>query len=181
MGIPKPPIDVKLICAITFNTSKLVFDLKERLTTLFGPIDLESEIYDFIYTEYYAAEMGTSLKKQFIAFQNLIHRETISTIKLLTNRLEEQTSESGARRLNIDPGYVSGAKLVLATTKNYVHRIYLNKGIFGDIQLKVRNKHFFTNEWTYPDYGAAHAIQFFEKVRKRYLKQLKEENEYNKL
>jgi len=179
MGIARPPIDVKLIIAITFKDNLLLLDVKKRLQLLFGPIDLESEIYDFLYTQYYAAEMGEGLKKQFITFKNLIKPNAIVAIKLLTNHLEKQFLAAGKRRINIDPGYISSAKLVLATTKNYDHRIYLNKGIYGDVQLRMRDKHYRPNDWTYPDYRAPHSIAFFEKVKKHYLKQLKKKNGSN--
>lgn len=179
MGIVRPPADVKLITAITFKDTILLLDVKKQLQRLFGPIDMESEIYDFIHTEYYAAEMGEGLKKQFMAFKILIQPDKIATIKLSTNHLEQKSATAGKRKVNIDPGYVSSAKLVLATTKNYDHRIYLNEGIYGDIQLKVRDKHYLPNEWTYPDYRAARSIKFFDKVRKQYLRQLKKRDGSN--
>ncbi|MBN1352918.1 DUF4416 family protein [candidate division KSB1 bacterium] len=181
MGTPKVPQDVKLVCAITFSNRAHLDEIRSQLESLFGEIELTSAIYDFIYTEYYEAEMGSSLLKQFVAFRELVPPHSLAAIKLLTNHLESHYTEGGKRRLNLDPGYISAAKLVLATTKNYDHRLYLNKGIYGDIQLKIRDKRFLTNEWTYPDYAAAHSIQFFEQVRKVYLKQLRERNERNKL
>ncbi|NIA31425.1 MAG: DUF4416 family protein, partial [Actinobacteria bacterium] len=95
----------------------------------------------------------------------------IVSIKLKSNKIESFFSKDAKRSVNIDPGYIETPKLVLATTKNYGHRIYLGQGIYGDVQLYWRNGVFRTNPWTYPDYREMDTLNFLTKVRKKYLSQ----------
>ena len=170
MGQPKLANKVKLFVAITFNNQTNYQKVKHILKQQFNQIDLESEIYDFNFTDYYEKEMGTNLKKQFISFQQLIKPENLIEIKLWTNEVEKQFIINDKRQVNIDPGYLTSAKVVLATTKNYSHRIYLGKGIYGDVHLRFVNRRFQTCEWTYADYKQTLAIEFFSCVKKIYMK-----------
>lgn len=172
MGKVKTPRDVKLVMAITFNDESVFKEAISCLKNEFGEIDLRSQVYDFHHTDYYEKEMGKPLRKQFISFKGLIQPDKLAGIKLRTNQIEAMFSSQGRRRVNIDPGYIEGSKLVLATTKNYDHRIYLGEGIYGDVQLRFREGAFRINEWTYPDYREKLALGFFAEVRREYLKQL---------
>lgn len=160
------------MAGIMFKSEADLEAVKAALQELYGPIETESEIFDFIHSEYYAGEMGLKLKKQFIVFKNLIRPERLAEIKLKTNEIESGYLEDGHRQVNIDPGYVTAAKLVLATTKNYMHRVYLRDGIFGDVHLKVSNRRFVPNEWTYPDYQTPEALAFFNRVRQNYMREI---------
>ena len=73
------------------------------------------------------------------------------------------------RRINIDPGYVSDSKLILATTKDYFHRIYLNYGIYAEVTLKWRKSSFEPLEWTYPDYRSREYINILNNIRNAYM------------
>jgi hypothetical protein len=172
MGQAKLPKDVKLMAGIMFKSEADLSVAKTTLENWYGPIETESEIFDFIHSEYYADEMGLDLKKQFVIFKNLIRPEQISDIKLKTNELEQSFLKNGNRQVNVDPGYITAAKLVLATTKNYMHRIYLRDGIFADVHLKVSNRRFVPNEWTYPDYQTPEALAFFNQVRRAYMNEV---------
>lgn len=172
MGKIQPHPPVKLIAAITINDVNLWPTVRERLETEFSPIDSFLDWYDFTHTTYYESEMGANLKKRMVSFQDLIAPEALPEIKVRTNQLEEAFAVEGRRRVNIDPGYVCSAKLVLATTKDYGHRLYLGQGIFGDVHLRYQRKTFQPQEWTYPDYREPQVIYFFEEVRKLYLTQL---------
>ena len=96
-------------------------------------------------------------------------------IKNFTNEVEQQFANAGKRRINIDPGYVTHAQMVLATTKDYTHRIYLGKGIYADLTYICREKVFHTLEWTYPDYRKKSSLDFFQRVREKYLQQMRAE------
>ncbi|MBN2092080.1 DUF4416 family protein [candidate division KSB1 bacterium] len=170
MGEVKLPRDVKLIAAIAFRDENLLTQVKNELCEHWGPVDTASLIFDFSQTNYYESEMGVALKKQFIVFQKLVQPDYIIDAKLISNEIEQKYAIDGKRQVNIDPGYISAAKLVLATTKNYMHRVYMGKGIYGDVHLKVSNRRFVPNEWTYPDYQTPEALEFFNKVRQDYLK-----------
>ena len=174
MGRPKEPSPANLICAITYREDFNVDEALFALSELYGDIELKSDAYCFSsYTDYYHDEMGSPLYKFFVSFERLIPREEIARIKLETNELEEEFSEDGRRRVNIDPGYVAEAQLVLPTTKGYSHRIYLNSGIFAEVTLIYEGKSFRPLEWTYPDYRSQLAIEFFNRVREGYFRKLR--------
>lgn len=156
---------VKLIIGLIGKES--LFDkVKIKLSRKFGKIDFESKILDFTYTDYYNREMGTDLKRQFLSFNLLIAPDIIPDIKNYTNDLERKFLSSDKKRLvNIDPGYLSLSKLVLATTKDHQHRIYLGKGIFAEVTLRYRNKTFCSWDWTYPDYCTKEYISIFNHLR----------------
>lgn len=170
MGQPKLALEVKLFAAVTFNNKELFEQIKLLLEARFGNIDTLSAIYDFNYTQYYAREMGVNLQKQLLGFEQLIRPERLADIKLITNEIEQKYAIENNRQVNIDPGYLTGAKVVLATTKNFDHRIYLGKGIYGDVHLRYRGNKFIMNEWTYPDYREMIVIEFFARLRKKYMK-----------
>lgn len=167
---------VKLICGITFNSRIDIEEILEIVENEYGPVSVKSEIFPFTFTDYYSEEMGEDLKKVFVAFDRLIDADTLPDIKIYTNKIEEKYTHDNKRDLNLDPGYITHAKLVLATTKNYSHRLYLRDGIFGDVHLTFHDGHFTANPWTYPDYKADISIGFFEKVREEYCEDRKVED-----
>jgi hypothetical protein len=167
-----PP--VKLFVALTYSPQISLDTVLRRLEDAFSPIDSQSTDFAFSFTQYYQPEMGSGLRKRFASFQHLVLAEMLPEIKLTTNQLEKQFTVSGKRQVNIDPGYVCAAKMVLATTKDYDHRLYLGRGIFGDVHYRFRKGHFHINEWTYPDYQQPEIIRYFEDLRQRYLEQLRE-------
>ena len=175
MGTIKPSQPVKLIMAIFTNQSELFAQIEAKLEEKYGKIDFRGHIFDFDHTDYYDEEMGADLKKRFIAFKNLIKPEQLSSVKLFTNKLESKHAESGKRKINIDPGYVDNSKLVLASTKNYYHRIYLGKGIYAEVTLYYKNGAYQDLIWTYPDYRTFEYKEIFKKIRKLYRKQMGKE------
>ncbi|MFH0918124.1 MAG: DUF4416 family protein [Candidatus Omnitrophota bacterium] len=159
---------VKLVIGFIYKDEAVFFKAKESLRKKFGKIDFESAVLDFNYTDYYEAEMGKQLRRGFISFSKLVPMEDLYRIKLYTNRLEKKFSTGNMRQVNIDPGYLDLAKLVLATTKDYAHRIFLRKNIFAEITLAYRGDSFSANEWTYPDYRSKEYIDIFNQIRKLY-------------
>lgn len=168
---------VKLIVGM-FTAKPELFDIAEdRLSEEFGPIDFESELLPFDTTTYYAAEFGESLRRKFVSFAELIDPGEMAGIKLFTNALEMELAVSGKRRINLDPGYLSLGKLVLATTKDRQHRIYLGQGIFAEVTLRFQKGSFRPWEWTYPDYRSQEYISIFNRIRRIYREQLRETRE----
>jgi len=127
----------------------------------------------FGHTDYYGREFGADLMRRVYTFAQLVDPGTLADIKLETNELESHWSLEGRRLVNLDPGYVSLAKLVLATTKNNAHRVYIGKGIFAEVTLRFRAGHFTGLEWTYPDYASPDYCALFDGIRSRYLRQLR--------
>jgi len=174
MGKVKEPLPVKLIASMFAGSGELLEKAKVRLGQEFGPIDYESELLPFDHTTYYAVEFGENLKRRFVAFAELVRPERLTEIKLLTNALEMEWAVEGKRRINIDPGYVSHSKLVLATTKDHAHRIYLGQGIYAEVTLYFREGTFRPWPWTYPDYASPPLIAIFNHIRGLYVKQCRQ-------
>ncbi|MDP2044536.1 MAG: DUF4416 family protein [Candidatus Omnitrophota bacterium] len=168
MGKTRKYNPVKLIFGFIYFDEAVFVKAKTRLKRKFGKVDFESAAIDFNYTDYYALEMGAGLKRRFISFRKLIPMVELYRIKLYANRLESRFLNGLSRKINIDPGYVDLAKLVLASTKDYAHRIYLHKGIFAEITLSYRGDSFSPNDWTYPDFRSTEYINIFNQIRKLY-------------
>jgi hypothetical protein len=173
MGNVTKPERVKLIAGLTYRDQTACDAALKSLARRFGTIDAHSPVFDFHQTKYYEPEMGRGLRKFFVSFTRLAAPDTLAEIKLYTNRLERALSAAGKRRVNIDPGYLTLAKLVLATTKDFAHRIYIGKGIFAEVTLSYQEQAFRPLAWTYPDYRERAYAAFFEDVRDRYCGQLK--------
>lgn len=171
MALIRDVQSVKPICAVTFAPGVDLPEVTARLETLLGRVDLRSGIYAFDFTAYYSREMGGALRKQFLSFAALVHPRRLSAIKTATNAFEQEYLQEGNRRVNLDPGYVTPAKLVMASAKNFSHRIYLDRGIYGDLQLQYRDKMFHAQPWTFPDYRAEPAMRFFIDARNLLLNQ----------
>lgn len=145
------------------------------LARRFGKIDFESRALPFALTDYYQPEFGIGLQRVFISFKRLVDPEELAQIKALTNRMENRFSAGNKRLVNIDPGYLNLAKLVLASTKDYVHRIYLGKGIYAETTLFFRGKGFQAWEWTYPDFRAEGYRDIFNQIREIFYQQVNNE------
>ena len=171
MGSLKPPSKAILFTGLLYNKTvkpEIIFKILEKE---FGSIILTSAPFIFKETDYYTDEMGPDLTRVFAAFDSFIEGDRIADIKIKTNLLEEEMfSVNGNRSVNIDPGYVTSAKVVLATTKNFQHRIYLQKGIFAEITLRYRGKSYEPWEWTFKDYRLEESISFFNSLRAVYRK-----------
>jgi len=172
MGKPVRHIPVKLIIGL-FSSHPDCFSAATRiLKNKFGKTDSETSFWDFSCTAYYEKEFGKNLKRKFLSFGKLIAPSQLYKLKLYTNRIENKFSEKSARKINIDPGYVSLTQLVLFTTKNRSHRIYCDEGIYADIELAFVENSFRALEMTYPDYRDEKCIDFFNSVRKKYFSQV---------
>lgn len=176
MGKIKYPEPVKLIAGMLFAEEDIFTIVKNRLINKYGEIDFESPLFPFYYTDYYFKEMGGKLWRKFVSFKNLIDPEKLPGIKIFTNKLESEFLQPGSsrRRINIDPGYIDLSKLVLATTKNFSHRIYIGRGIYAEVTLRyLKNSGFHPWEWTYPDYRSKDYLEVFNLIREKYYQQIK--------
>lgn len=174
MDLIKPVEEARLFTALLSREEKLIHIARESLSLSFGPVDFATEISPWAYTRYYEKEMGTGLKRQFLFFAQPFLPDALSSIKKMTNDLEAdfrtRTNDAVPRRpVNIDPGYLTLAKVVLASTKNYYHRIYIGNGIYAEVTLYYRGKSYQTLPHTYPDYGSRESIDMFNRVREEFL------------
>ncbi len=172
MAKPRAAQPVKLFAGLLSGDPDLLRRACQLLGKQFGNVDLESTVWPFDQTDYYEAEMGPDLHRCFVGFAGLVDPGGLAEIKLETNALEDRLAEDCvaldiARPVNIDPGYVGLGKLVLATTKDRAHRLYLGSGIYGEVTLRYTQGGWQTQPWTYPDYHRPEYHEFFVRLRNR--------------
>ncbi len=174
MSIPKNPDPAKLVVGCLMNNKDLIEVLFPLLEQEFGLLDMISRWLDFAFTDYYKKEMGTPLFRKVFVFKTLIAQDELALIKEKTNKIETHFSIDKKRSLNIDPGYLVSSRFILATGKEYSHRIYIGRKIYADLTLMYTKKDGFKPlDWTYPDYASNDMILFLSKVRDKYLLDLK--------
>lgn len=176
MGKISEPERVNLIIGMLSSIPEVFNIVETELEDKYGIIDRKSDIIPFTFTNYYNVEMGDNIVRKFLSFKGLIRPEDITDIKIWTNNLEDKISGEKwfnvKRTINLDPGYVCKSKLILATTKDYSHRIYLKRGIFAEVTLRYHRSSFEPQSWTYCDYKTREYLEFFNKVRDEYLNKL---------
>lgn len=173
MSLPQSPKPAKLIIGLFMLDKGLIDPLANELVNLFGPVDLVSAWFPFDFTAYYQNEMGSPLFRRMLAFKNLIEQSNLAEIKIRTNEIEQKYALHKKRRVNIDPGYMLLERFVLATGKNYSHRIYIGKGIYADLTLIFESGAFRKLPWTYPDYSDKVMLDYLQQVRRKYALDLK--------
>ena len=176
MSLPQEPKPGKLIIGLFMKDKSLFEPLAAELCSAFGPLDLVSSWIPFDYTSYYESEMGSPLFRRLLSFSNLIDQRELAAIKVSTNSLEESCSQNGRRRVNIDPGYLLNERFVLASGKNFCHRIYIGQRIYADLTLIYRHGAFEGLPWSYPDYADQPILRFLALARNKYGLDLKGTN-----
>jgi len=175
MGTARGAGPVKLVCAVLAGRREWLDAAAEALRREFGEMDLSSDIWPFDCTRYYEPQMGSGLLRRIHSFAELVDPARLAAVKLATNALEARLAAElrggPPRPVNLDPGYVSESKLVLATTKDYSHRVYLGNGIYAEVTLRWRAGRFEPWDWTYPDYRTEPYRAFFAGVRELYMAQ----------
>jgi len=174
MSQPRPPKPAKLVISCLTKDKKVFGEVAQRLSESFGQPDVISQWLAFENTDYYKPEMGAPLFRRLMAYHDLMEQEGLPDVKIMTNALENRFATAGKRLVNMDPGYLLAERFVLATGKNYAHRIYLRAGIYGDLTLVYHKGGFQGLDWTYPDYAGEGIISFLQCVRDRYMYQIKE-------
>jgi len=165
MGKPRPPEKALLFVATLYKDHELYVRARNQLIKEFGSCFFESTPHLWNHTEYYREELGWPISRRFLAFSRIISPEQIRDIKIMTNGLEDNLAEAGKRKVNLDPGYFTLSKVVLATTKNYAHRIYLGKGIYAEVTLFYKQGTFRPHEFTYRDFRSVDYVEMFNKLR----------------
>jgi hypothetical protein len=172
MAQPKPFAPVKPVCGLIYREEALYEEVRRRLIAEWGSVDLESPTFAFDLTDYYDAEMGPGLKRRFMSFETLVAPEALAGMKLRSIELEEVVRrEAGApgRPINIDPGYLTASALVMATAKDFSHRIPLGRGIYAHLEFLFTKAGVKVLDWTYPDFRRGPCQEFFREVRNVYL------------
>jgi len=172
MGLAKDHPLALLVCGVLTAGDGFADEIIGELENVWGETVLISPRIAFDFTEYYVKEMGAGIIRFYMAFDNLIEPEKIAQIKCQSNSIEQKYLIGNNRQVNIDPGYVTLAKLVLATTKDATHRIYIGNGIYAESTLYFRSGSFCPWQWTYPDYKSESTIRYFNSVREIYRKKI---------
>ncbi len=168
-----PPKPVKFVCALIYASDSTCSSTKKKLIKKFGKIDFESKKIDFTYTDYYFPEMGKPLYRKFISFKKLKNPADFACLKVFCVKLEKKFAKNKKRTINIDPGYLNQAKLVLTSTKDFSHRIYLGRGVFAEVTLLYSNKKYRELPTTFPDYRTDLYKNIFEQIRNIYILQVR--------
>jgi hypothetical protein len=166
MGSPTPPEKALLFIGTLFFNEDYYVEARQSLERIFGEIVMETPAIRWDFSDYYKDELGEPIYRRFMFFKNLMEQENLSTIKLTTNEVEKNLSSDGKRNINLDPGYLTPAKIVLASTKDYSHRIYLKDGIYAEVTLIFKKGQFIPHINTYKDYQDEKYLRIFMMARK---------------
>ncbi len=170
----------KLIVGLIAGETTIFEKTESALVALYGPVDIRSPLFPFDLTDYYEAEMGPNLRRRFLSFANLIAPDELAAIKARTNALEEEFGRgrpARRRAVNIDPGIMTAAALIMGTTKDFAHRVPLAQGIYAHLELLFRKSEVRFLDWTYPDFRRPEYGDFFLEVRAVYLDELRRTRE----
>jgi hypothetical protein len=173
VGQTKTPEPALLFVGTLYCDKNVFNNAQAILEKLFGEILQVSTALPWDYSRYYHQEIGSPLLRQFLFFKTFIDPGILADIKLKTNEIEDLLSFEGKRLINLDPGYLTLSKVVLASTKDYAHRIYLGNGIYGEITLIYRGNTYKPHMFTYRDYQDESYIEIFMNARALYSKMLK--------
>ncbi len=174
MAQPKEFSPVKLICGVIYKEDALYDEVRRRLEAEWGRVDSEGPDLPFDLTDYYESEMGPGLRRRFMSFERLARPETLADAKLWTIGIEDgmrRETGGGRRPVNIDPGYLTAAALIMATAKDFSHRVPLGHGIYAHLEFLFTRTGIKALDWTYPDLRRDPVQAYFRSVREAYLRQ----------
>lgn len=171
MGTAHAPLPVKLFVGMLSAKTDLFAACAETLSAHYGPIEYESPVVPWNVTDYYRDELGEDVKRKFLFFERLADPGLLPAIKHYTNSLEHsfRSPETGLfrRRVNLDPGYITEAKVVLATTKDFSHRMYIGDNIYAEVTLRyhAKDRSFLPHEYTFPEFRTPAYLDMFNRMR----------------
>lgn len=175
--IPTPPVNVKYFIGVLAGRREWLDYARERLEEALGAIDAASDVLPFDFTDYYEQEMGPDLLRRFFSLEQLDDPGLLAARKGTTNEIERKAAQvfaEVARPINLDVGYLAMTRIVLASAKDAGHRIYLAKGVYAELTLRVVGERFETLPWTYPDFRTPEYQRYFLQLRNSYGRQLQQ-------
>jgi hypothetical protein len=181
----KDPSPVKLVIAILSSDAQCLDQVRPVLVEALGPVDLVSDVWPFVQTAYYADQAGQQIVRQFVSIEKLVDPGVLADMKHRTNEIEQELAHvldrPFPRPVNLDPGVIEPSKLILATTKNYSHRIYIGKKMYAEVTLVFDKGGWRPLPYTYPDYRQRQYFDFFTQVREKLLRQLRSTRQANEM
>jgi len=175
MGETRIPAPGLVVVGVLHPASAPLEDARRSLGRVLGEVHLVSRPVRFGWTGYYRTEMGTDLMRSVLTGEHLVRRDLLAELKSWTNGIEHELARpDGRRSVNLDPGMLTAENLVLATTKNRAHRVYLRDGIYAETTLAFVQGRFLAFPWTYPDYRTQRMRGLLESLRAAYLQRLRQ-------
>lgn len=166
MGIIRTSPPARFVCGVILPVGYDFQPVKEKLADVFGPLEIEAGPWPFEIS-YYLKEMGCELERRFVSAAGVYDPTRLAVDKICSNDLEDEFRRDGIRQINLDPGYITTAQLVLASTKNNIQRVYLRDGIFAEVTLHWEKGAWQSFPWTYADYRSGVYDDFLSEVRMR--------------
>ncbi len=164
-AVPPP---AKLLASIIYRDEERFAVARDLFAERIGAVERVSGPFPFDFTEYYAREMGAPLARRFVVAAGVVARDSLAAAKAAAEKIEEALAVGGRRTVNVDPGLLTEESFILATGKNYSHRVYLRDGVFADLTLVYRKGAYRALPWTYPDYASDAVRAFLSDVRAAY-------------
>jgi hypothetical protein len=167
-GVFRMIYPVKLITGVLYPDEWWWQWVLQALSPIWGEPERISDAFPFDKTDYYH-DIAPVLYRRFISFPGLRNGDELVRWKKESGLVEQRSSlareERDIRAVNIDPGYINGARLVLASTKDHAHRIYLTEGIFAEVTMRYRFKQWVAFDYTFPDFASGRYNPFLSAVR----------------
>lgn len=163
------PRPARLVVSVLYRENRRFLEAVPRVESVAGPVRAAGGPIPFDRTDYYGVEMGAPLFRRFLAAERAVPRDALAPIKVAMESIEAEMSEGGRRTVNLDPGLLTPENFILATGKNYSHRVYLGEGVFADLALVYRGGEFRPLPWTYPDYASEEIRSLLRELRREHL------------
>ena len=169
MSVRSEPPPARLVISAIYREERNFEEAVPRVSAAVGPVRPAGGRLPFDFTGYYGKEMGAPLFRRFLAAENAVPRGALPAAKVAMESIEREMAEGGRRTVNLDPGLLTAENFILATGKNYAHRIYLGNGVFADLTLVYRKGEFHPLPWTYPDYASGEIRSLLREIRREHL------------
>jgi hypothetical protein len=166
---------VKFFCGLIYSRARSAEHAVDVLQRSVSRIESRSAVIPFTATDYYRPEMGEPLFRQFVSFRGLLPPQRLPEIKIGAMELEARLAEDGRRLVNLDPGYLSEANVIIATAKNHYHRVPLSDGIYAHIEYVLKDGGIHFLPWTYPDFQTPAYLDFFQRLLERFKQDRREQ------
>jgi len=169
LSVRSEPRPARLVVSVIYREERRFAEAVPRVESVAGPVRAVGGRLPFDRTDYYGGEMGAPLFRRFLAAERTVRRDNLAAIKVAMESIEAELSDGGRRTVNLDPGLLTPESFILATGKNFSHRVYLGEGVFADLTLVYRGGEFRPLPWTYPDYASDEIRSLLRDLRREHL------------